>query len=176
MATDIADDLRRAVAGALDHLHAIPAETAARRPAPGKWAPAEIIGHLIDSASNNHGRFVRARFRDDLRFGGYDQDAWVDAQGYRRAHWPDLLDLWCALNLHIARVMETTPPGILDAPRADHDLDRIAWEVVPADQPVTLAYFMRDYIAHLRHHLRQIDTAFADPPGRQSAAGTIRTD
>jgi len=48
---------------------------AASRPAPGKWSQKEIIGHLIDSASNNHGRFVRAQLQDDLIFAGYDQDA-----------------------------------------------------------------------------------------------------
>ncbi|MGH7460381.1 MAG: hypothetical protein ACREMA_05050, partial [Longimicrobiales bacterium] len=42
-------------------------DRAAQPRAPGKWSPAQIIGHLIDSASNDHQRFVRARFRADLR-------------------------------------------------------------------------------------------------------------
>ena len=41
--------------------------------------------------------------------------------------------------------------------RREHTLDRIAWETVPRDEPVTLAYFVRDYINHLAHHLRQVD-------------------
>ncbi|MEM6381002.1 MAG: DinB family protein, partial [Bacteroidota bacterium] len=46
-------------------------ERSAKSPAPGKWSPKQLIGHLIDSASNNHQRFVRANFKDDLCFPGY---------------------------------------------------------------------------------------------------------
>jgi hypothetical protein len=55
--------------------------------AAGKWSAKQVIGHLIDSASNNHGRFVRAQFKDDLVFEGYDQEQWVDAQNYNAASW-----------------------------------------------------------------------------------------
>ena len=34
---------------------------AAGVPAPGRWAKKEVVGHLIDSAANNHQRFVRAQ-------------------------------------------------------------------------------------------------------------------
>ena len=80
-----------------------------RRPAPGKWSPREIIGHLIDSASNNHQRFVRASFQDDLVFAGYDQDRWVAMQRYQEARWEDLLTLWASFNRHLARVMASDP-------------------------------------------------------------------
>ena len=49
-------------------------DVAAWRPAPGRWSAKELVGHLIDSASNNHQRFVRARWQDDLVFPGYAQD------------------------------------------------------------------------------------------------------
>ena len=45
-----------------------------------KWSPREIVGHLIDSAANNHQRFVRAQFTDDLVFSGYQQAEWVGVQ------------------------------------------------------------------------------------------------
>lgn len=161
-----AKDLSRTVARAAARLRSMPEEMARSHPAPDKWSPAEIIGHLIDSASNNHQRFVRARFTDGLRFAGYDQDEWVGAQRYQDAPWPELVTLWEMYNLHIARVMESTPEAIRTRPRHDHNLDEIAWETVPADQPVTLEYFMRDYLGHLEHHLRQIDAGLADPPER----------
>ena len=164
---DFAQDLRETVLNAADKLRAFSAERAAQPRAPRKWSPKQIIGHLVDSASNNHQRFVRARFRTDLRFDGYDQDAWVDAQAYDSAEWSELLDLWTSFNLHIARVMETTPSAALQALRSNHNLDMLAWETVPADEPVSLEYFMRDYVAHLKHHLRQIDTDLAEPPSRQ---------
>jgi len=123
---------------------------------PGKWSAAEVIGHLIDSASNNHQRFVRAQFQDDLVFPGYDQDAWVALQAYGDAHWLDLVTLWKFFNIQIARIMENSPESVRNALRAKHNLDKLAWRPVPSNQPVTLDYFMNDYVDHLKHHLAQI--------------------
>jgi hypothetical protein len=58
------------------------------RPAPGSWCPKEILGHLVDSASNNHQRFVRAALAGEVCFPGYVQDGWgrcPTARGPRRA-------------------------------------------------------------------------------------------
>lgn len=151
-----AGDLRRAVEDVAPKLLRMSEEQAKRRPRPEKWSPAEIIGHLIDSASNNHQRFVRAQFQDDLVFPGYDQDAWVEFQAYRDARWSDLVTLWKNFNFHIARVMENTPESIRNSPRKTHNLDKLAWRSVPADEPATLDYFMNDYVDHLKHHLSQI--------------------
>jgi hypothetical protein len=63
--------------------------------------------------------------------------------------------------------MEATPEDVLGMARSDHNLHQLAWEVVPEDEPVTLEYFMRDYVGHLKHHLRQIDPDLADAPVRQ---------
>jgi hypothetical protein len=132
-------------------------DDASRRPLePGKWSTREVIGHLVDSASNNHQRFVRALFQDDLVFPGYDQDAWVAAQSYRDAPWRDLIALWRTFNLHIARLMETLPADERTRLRARHNLDELAWKPVSRDTPVTLDYFMQDYVGHLKHHLKQI--------------------
>ncbi|MEO8580489.1 MAG: DinB family protein [Gemmatimonadales bacterium] len=73
-------ELRHSIDEATPRLQRMTEEQARRSPKPGKWSPSEIIGHLIDSASNNHQRFVRARFQDDLVFPGYEQDAWVNTQ------------------------------------------------------------------------------------------------
>jgi hypothetical protein len=126
------------------------------RPQPGKWCPREVIGHLIDSASNNHQRFVRAQFQDDLVFSGYEQDAWVSLQRYRDAPWEDLIVLWRSFNLHIARIMDSVPIDERVRLRPRHNLDELAWKPVPRDEPATLDYFMSDYVAHLQHHLAQI--------------------
>jgi hypothetical protein len=130
---------------------------AATPPAPGKWSPKQVIGHLIDSASNNHQRFVRANFTDDLIFAGYDQEKWVALGGYADAPWLSLITLWHEFNLQIARVMDATPASVRDAPRARHNLHQVAWRSVPESEPATLSYFMSDYVDHLEHHLRQID-------------------
>jgi hypothetical protein len=136
-------------------LRALSDAEAGVRPAPGKWSRKEIIGHLIDSATNNHGRFVRAQLQDELIFDGYEQAEWVDVQRYQAREWEELILLWQSLNHHLAHVMETTETNALTKPRARHNLDRLAWQPVSATEPTTLEYFMRDYVEHLKHHLRQ---------------------
>lgn len=148
--------LRSLVAECGPRLRSIEPGAARARPRPDAWSPSEIVGHLVDSASNNHQRFVRARFQRELVFPGYDQEAWVDAQRYREGPWSDLVDLWAAFNLHLARVMESTPPGVRSEPRREHNLDVIAWTTVPRDRAASLDYFMEDYVGHLEHHLVQI--------------------
>jgi hypothetical protein len=150
------EELRDAVNEAAPILRQMSEERSRVRPAPGKWCPREIIGHLVDSASNNHQRFVRAQFQDDLIFPGYAQDAWVTLQQYRDAPWEELIVLWSTFNLHIARVMDFVPKDERMRSRAHHNLDEIASNPVPRDKPATLDYFMCDYVAHLKHHLAQI--------------------
>jgi hypothetical protein len=126
------------------------------QPAPGKWSPREIIGHLIDSASNNHQRFVRLSGRDDLVVDGYEQDAWVAAQRYRESPWTELVVLWLTYNRHLARVMAATPLSDRARSRVVHNLDQRAFHQVSRDRPVTLDDFMSDYVDHLEHHLTQV--------------------
>ena len=52
------------------------------RPAPGKWSKKETLGHLIDSASNNHQRFVRMQLEPQISLPSYKQELWVGAQHY----------------------------------------------------------------------------------------------
>src|SRR4030095_3633389 len=58
------------------------------------WSAKQVLGHLIDSAANNHARFVEAQLKDDLVFEGYDQEEWVLAQKYDQESWGALVDLW----------------------------------------------------------------------------------
>jgi len=152
----VAEELRRTVDREAQRLFAIPAARARAPVAPGKWSPQEIIGHLVDSASNNHGRFVRAQLMDDLVFPGYEQEAWVRLQDYAAADWVALVSLWRSYNFHIAHIVERIPQSVSTRQRARHNLDEIAWKTVPRTQPATLEYFIRDYVAHLEHHLAQI--------------------
>src|SRR5262245_22175525 len=85
----------------------------ALRPAPGQWSAREVLGHLIDSASNNHRRFVLAQSSDFGKFDGYDQNPWVERQRYHEAPWRDLVALWTAYNRHLAHVIAVTPAPAL---------------------------------------------------------------
>ncbi len=148
--------LRAAVAAAVPPLRALWAPDSARAPSPGKWSPRQIIGHLIDSATNNHQRFVRGALQEDLVFPGYAQEQWVALQRYQEAAWSDLVLLWSSYNRHIATVMAAIPAHDRDRVRARHNLQEIALNPPARAPDATLDYFMSDYVVHLEMHLRQI--------------------
>jgi hypothetical protein len=148
--------LRATIAASEPLLLAITDAETMRRPSPGKWSPREIIGHLVDSASNNHQRFVRAASAEDLVLPGYEQERWVELQDYQQTPWSELVSFWAAFNRHIARVMTSIPEDARTRPRNRHNLHEVAWQPVPPTEPATLGYFMNDYVDHLEHHLRQV--------------------
>jgi hypothetical protein len=164
-------ELRETVEEATPILLGIDASLAGRRPAPDAWCAKEILGHLVDSASNNHQRFVRVEVSDELVFPGYDQEAWVARQRYADAGWTELVALWRSYNLHLARVIEAIPPAARRVARRRHNLDEIAWQVVAKSEPVTLEYFLADYVGHLKHHLRQLLRACGREPAGRIADG-----
>ena len=115
------------------------------RPTADKWSKKQILGHLIDSASNNHQRFVRVQHETAISLPGYAQSLWVDSQGYQEENWSDLVQLWRCYNLHLLHLISRIPPEKLANTCA-----------VGGDQPVTLEFLAMDYVRHMEHHLHQI--------------------
>ena len=152
---DFLRDFENTIREAASRLAGISADESAKS-AGDEWSRKQILGHLIDSAANNHQRFVRAQFTNDLVFSGYEQDQWVSAQRYNDAPWPDLIELWRAYNLHLLHVVSGIPQPVLTQPRDKHSLDEIAFKTVAPNSPATLEYLIRDYLDHLKHHLDQI--------------------
>ena len=144
------------LAKALPRLQAISEQQSEIPRAENKWSSKQIIGHLIDSAGNNHQRFVRAQFKNDLVFDGYQQNEWVRAEHFQEEPWRDLVQLWHLFNRHILHIMKHAPEDTRTALRLRHNLHQLASEHIKETEPVTLEWFMRDYVDHLRHHLRQI--------------------
>jgi hypothetical protein len=149
------DDFKQTVENAALRLKEISDEDASKG-SPNEWSSKQVLGHLIDSAANNHQRFVRGQFTDDLLFPGYDGDKWVDAQRYNDESWTNLIDLWRGYNLHLLRVVSLIPEHVRTQPRDKHTLDQIAFKTVDPTQSSTLEYLIRDYLDHLKHHLDQI--------------------
>lgn len=145
MFRSVATNLVGAVVEAARELRAIDDAVAGAKPNTGVWSVKEILGHLVDSAANNHQRFVRAQGATELSFPGYEQDVWVRAQDYQNTAWPQLVDLWVLYNYHLARVI-----GRIPADAADVQIR------IGGDDPIALSSLAEDYVEHLRHHLRQI--------------------
>ena len=150
------DDFKNTIALAEHKLRKLSDAQSETPRAPGKWCPKEIVGHLIDSASNNHQRFIRAQFKEDLIFDGYRQDDWVRVQNYREESWEHVITAWVSLNRHLVHVIEQIPDSVLKQNRVHHNLDERAFKPVPRNESVTLEYFIVDYLDHMKHHLRQI--------------------
>ena len=136
--------LASVVAHALPLLSAIPEDAASKKPAPNKWSKKEILGHLIDSAANNHQRFMRLQLQTEISLPGYDQDDWVRLNLYQHRTWNEIVTLWSAYNRHLASVIES-----LDDSALGH-----VWHSPDGD--VTLDFIASDYVRHLKHHLAQI--------------------
>src|SRR5688572_33416869 len=114
------------------------------KPSPQKWSKKEILGHLIDSATNNHQRFIRAQFEDKPEI-YYDQDMWVQFNHYNDMPLNQLIHFWTAYNLQLIEVMKRIP------------VESLMLECKMRDgNYLTLNYLLNDYVVHLQHHLNQI--------------------
>lgn len=146
----------RAVEEAVARLGKVLRETAPRlsalsdavsteRPRDMRWSRKEILGHLVDSAGNNHQRFVRAQLQAEMSFPPYVQDGWLRVQGYAERPWSEVVALWAALNEHLLHVAARIPA---------ERLGNVC--TVSASEPSTLGDHVVDYVDHLEHHLGQI--------------------
>lgn len=123
-------------------------EAESERPlSPDKWSSKQVIGHLIDSAANNHQRFVRLQFGNNLFLPGYEQEGWVACQDYQHRSWADLVQLWRAYNLHLLYIAARIPEDKLGNMCS-----------VGGGKPVMLGFLVEDYVSHLKHHLDQIQS------------------
>ena len=145
MLKDLAESLERRVRRELSGLREVAERDAGVRPAPGKWSQKEELGHLIDSATNNHVRFVLASLEPEFRGPGYQQNGWVSLHAYNEMAWSDLVGFWERYNLFLARLIRLIPSNALG-----HKC------IVSPNQPVTLEFLIEDYILHMQHHLDHI--------------------
>ena len=140
-----ATQLLSTIQQALPMLRNMSETDASAKPAPGKWSHKEIIGHLLDSAANNHQKFVRTIMHEAHDFPAYEQDEWVALQHYNDASWQNILNLWEDYNIHLAHIIQHIPESALQ-----HTI------TIGGKGPFTLEFISRDYVEHLKHHLKAI--------------------
>lgn len=114
------------------------------KPLPDKWSKKEILGHLIDSATNNHQRFVRGQF-EEVPIIIYNQVEWNKNSYYQAMDSGQIIQFWEAYNRHLIALLQLIP-----AENMLSKVDRCE------EEPKTLEYILEDYVNHLEHHLRQI--------------------
>ena len=148
----VSAELQRVVDAAELVLRKVSDEESEKPVLDGGWSRKQVIGHLIDSASNNHQRFVRAALQDSLELPGYDQDGCVRVAAVQEMPWLLLLSLWATYNRYLAHVIAHLPPEKLDVPCR-----------IGANEPVTLRFMAEDYVVHMVHHLEQIGAAPPTP-------------
>ena len=141
----VSDKIRDLIVTSKPELLKIPPGMAGKKSSPESWSKQEILGHLIDSAANNHQRFVRGAQNAAADFPTYQQGRWVEVQGYNSMNWVDLVEFFAHYNLHLCRVIEALPQAALDNPCN-----------IGQEEPVTLSFVIEDYLPHLSHHLEEI--------------------
>lgn len=73
-----------------------------------KWSNKEILGHLIDIATNNHQRFVRVQFEEKPSI-SYHQDNWNMYSFYQQLGKEQMIHFWAAYNKHLLSIIKHIP-------------------------------------------------------------------
>jgi hypothetical protein len=146
--TELSENLISVISAAEPKLRKVSEQESEKPVLSGGWSRKQVLGHLIDSASNNHQRFVRAVLQESRDFPGYDQAGNVRLQAPQEADWNLMITLWVAYNRYLAHVIARLPADKLET------VCRIG-----TGKPVTLDFLATDYLTHLLHHLRQIGAA-----------------
>lgn len=107
----------------------------------------QVLGHMVDSASNNHQRLVRLQYTRNLVFPDFRQvnDLWIAIQDYQHADWNNMIQLWKFFNLHIIHVIQSVNLNKLENYWNDFEGTK-----------VTLEQMIEGYLWHLELHLKEI--------------------
>jgi DinB superfamily len=144
-ATTLSAFLRETIDRELPHLQRLTDEAAAQNDGrPGSWTRKQELGHLIDSAANNHMRIARAAIDGEFRGPGYAQDIWVEIHGYRDMPWRSLIELWYQYNAMLAQLVTRISETQMEN------------QCVIGNNAVTLRFVIEDYVLHMQHHLDHV--------------------
>lgn len=113
------------------------------KPSLSKWSKKEIIGHLIDSATNNHQRLVRGQFEHNPEI-SYDQNKWNEFSFYQEIESNQIISFWTIYNRQLIEIIKRIPSQNLKK------------HIKVGKNLLTIEYLINDYVEHLEHHLNQI--------------------
>ena len=142
-----AAELRALITEYASKFHAMKDADFSAKPLPHKWSKKEVIGHLIDSAQNNLRRFIVGQYESQPPKIVYDQDFWVQANGYQNLKKEDVITLWKLVNERICDVLLNMP-----AQNYLKETNTGKTEV----QLHSLQWLAQDYIRHMKHHFNQV--------------------
>ena len=146
MSTRVAKTFSEQVNELREKLEAVPADLGNVPWRAGGWTRKQIVGHLLDSASNNRQRFVRASIDGSYTGPSYAQEAWVAAHGYAHMAWKTLVEWWNVEHDILMAVVDRIPEDRLQA-----------LCTVGEDAAVTLRYLIEDYTRHQFWHFEQLN-------------------
>jgi hypothetical protein len=143
MTRDLSQPLTQLIQRELPLLRTLPEATAAIRPGgDATWSAKEELGHLIDSAANNHIRFVRALIEPEFRGPSYAQNDWVRIHRYQEMPWLTIVEFWLQYNDFLTTILARVP---------NEKLDTTCF--VGSGEAVSLQFLMEDYVLHMQHHI-----------------------
>lgn len=123
---------------------ALPEKALSLKPGADTWSKKEILGHLIDSAANNHQRFIRVQY-ENVPHITYNQNDWNRLAKYHLWETRQLISFWTSYNTFLVEIIKHIPE------------EHLTKECnVGHEKPVTLQWLIDDYVRHLEHHANQI--------------------
>ncbi len=138
------DRYRKIIAAVHAELQSVPEEITTVKLTDQTWSLKEIVGHLVDSASNNHQRFVRLQDTAELVFPPYDQNIWNAHQNFNEFPWYDLIQLWTSYNKLLLHIIQRIDPAAMTH----------VWYY--RDRQLSLEWIINDYYRHVQHHFDQL--------------------
>ena len=111
----------------------------------------QILGHMVDSASNNTHRIIHLQYQDSpLRFPNYatngNNDRWIVLQNYQNENWNDLIQHWKYSHLHWIHVVKNVNQDKLD----NEWISESKYGNIPLKEMIT------DFLRHFYLHLGEI--------------------
>ena len=132
-------------------LASLPDETITNRRNSQNRTIKQILGHLIDSTSNNTHRIVHLQYQSSpFTFPNYatfgNNDRWIAIQDYQNEDWTTLIQLWKFSLLHFCHLIKNV----------NDDKLQNEWISGP-DKTLTLKSMILEFPRHLKLHISEIN-------------------